>query len=432
MPLSVVSPLTRQVANAIAEACADRKVQPSHLRWGELKRWLKESKGFEATELRQVEAHVASVGGFTNLRNAFFIASATPQNIEAAEMKLEAKLGRASVNALVSDEVFLRRWEEATRAVLSKNAHYKPFGYAIKPSKEKTLRVDTVALSDLHFGSRLDPRELKVRYDFTEESRRLASVLDRVVRFKLDYRDVTELVIWLGGDLICGKIHDKQNSRAISEQLCDAMWLLTQFVEAAAGHYKHVHVYCTSGNHDREEGRHEKPAHDAKWDSRATGVYFAIKLAVRHFKNVEVHIPRTPYNEYAPFNRRIYATHGDTNFQTGNVAKGVDIDRLVKQMNTINLAEMQSRHAPYEAFLAGHIHQGVHVPLPVAELVTNPALLPADGYSQSIGYLNSKTGSVLFESTQDHVVGDLRFLFVDNSVHDDAALDRLIQPFCDF
>jgi hypothetical protein len=427
-----ISPFTRDIANGIAECCAAKQVPPQDLRWGDFKKWLKETKGLDSAELRQVEVHVSSVGGYTTLRNAFFVAAATAGAVEKVQMQSVAKLARANVSALANDEVFLARFREVMEGLLREFKQYAPFGFAVKPAKEKTQRVVTLALSDLHFGSKLDPRELPYRYDFEEEARALSSVMVRLCEFKQDHRAESELVIWLGGDLIRGKIHDRQAGRAIAEQGADAMWLLTQAIRMAAGYWKRVTVKCSTGNHDREEARNPGRAFEETWDSRATLIYFGVKLAVADLRNVTVEIPRTPFVQYEPFGHRIYATHGDTNLETGNPAKAINISRLDQQMKTINLAEVQAGNKPFEAFLVGHIHQGIHLPLPVAHLVANPALIPADGYARGVGYPVSRSGQVLFETTPDHVIGDLRFLDVTPETLKDKALDKVLRPFHDF
>jgi hypothetical protein len=430
--VAAISPLTRQLANAIGDCCAAQKVQPYDLRQGDFVRWLKDERKLGRDDLRKIQAHFSRVGGFVQLRNAFFVGSPTPGLLEKVEMEGIAKLGRANVTALAHDEIFLSRLQEVMSATLKQAGRLPPFGFSVKPSREKTARVVTQALSDLHFGSRLDPRELPFRYDFEEEARAMASVLVRLCQFKLDYRAETDLIIWLGGDLTRGKIHDRQAGRAGAEQACDAMWLLTQFIRVAAGNFKKVTVYCSTGNHDRDEARSHGTAFEEKWDSRGTTIYYGIKLAVQHLPNVQVFIPRTPYCEWEVFGRRVYATHGDTNLNPGNPSRTVDVGNIYRQMTNINLAEFQAGRKQYEAFMCGHVHQGMHLPLPSGELVINPALIPIDGYTRGIGIANTKFGQVMFESTPEHVVGDLRFTFVDGEVFKDKSLDRVIAPFKDF
>jgi hypothetical protein len=432
---SAISPLTRQLANAIGECCGEKKVQPYDLQPAEFFRWLKEEKSLSAEELRKVREHLSRVGGYQQLRNAFFVGASTPSAVEKVEMQGIAKLGKANVTALAHDEIFIARFREVMEAVVKNSGKLlTPYGYSTKPVREKTERAVVLALSDLHFGSKLDAREFgdDYKYDFPEEARSLASVILRTCEFKRDHRDETELVIWLGGDLIRGKLHDKQLGRMLAEQSADAMWLLSQAIRVAAGNFKKVRVFCSSGNHDRDQDRHQGYAQEEKVDSRGTVIYYGIKLAVAHLPNVTVTIPRTPYAEIDVLGHRIYATHGDTNFRVGNPAKVIDIKSMDQQAQSINLKEYTDGRAPYKVFMTGHVHQGLHIPLPTADLVINPTLLPTEGFAKSIGYLQQRPGQVMFEVTRRFPVGDLRFFFVDTDTLKDAALEKIVARFGDF
>lgn len=429
------SPLTQQIANAIGECCGARKVQPVDLTHGDFVRWLREEKDLSPEELRKVRLHMQRVGGFQTIRDNFFVGAPSAALVEREEMRGIAKLSKANMLALAHDELFLARLSEIMEKVSKELVKQKvpTIGGPTKKERAKTARIVTLMLSDLHFGSKLDPRELPFRYDFEEEARALASVIVRLCEFKVDYREESELIIWIGGDLARGKIHDKQGGRPAAEQFADAQWLLLQAIRIAAKHWKKVTVYCSTGNHDRDESRHHDRAMDEKWDSRATMVYVGLKNALSCCApNVTVHIPRTAYCEWEVFGHPVYKTHGDTNFEVGNPSKSINIEKLEKQMKTINLARVARRLKPYRVFGAGHVHQGAHIPLPTADLIVNPALIPIDGYAESVGYALSRPGQTLYESTEHHAVGDLRFLDVRPETLKDKSLDKVILPFKDF
>ncbi len=437
MPSSstAISPLTRQIADAIGEACGARKIQPVDLTYGDFVRYLKDDRELSDTELRKVRLHLQRVGGFQNLRNSFFVGSPSKALVEREEMKGIAKLARENTLALVHDELFLTRLSEIMEKVSTTLAKQKVPTLNSKPKvvRAKTARVVTLMLSDLHFGSKLDPRELPFKYDFEEEGRALASVIVRLCEFKVDYREESELILWIGGDIARGKIHDKQGGRAAAEQFADAQWLLLQAIRIAAKHWKKVTVYCSTGNHDRDESRHQERVSDEKFDSRATMVYVGLKNALSCCTpNVVVHIPRTAYCEWKVFGHPVYKTHGDTHLEVGNPSKNINIERIHSQMKTINLARVARGLKPYKVFGVGHVHQGMHLPLPTADLVVNPALIPVDGYAESVGYALSRPGQTLYESTEHHPVGDLRFLDVRPETLKDKSLDKVILPFRDF
>jgi hypothetical protein len=356
------------------------------------------------------------------------------KTIEAAELKSIAKLGRESNVVRSNQELFLATFQKRMGEVLAKHAHYKPFGYSFKQHGKtppgETGRVLNLALSDLHFGTWLDPREVPYRYGYVEEARRLASVIKRTCEFKRDYRDETDLVVWLGGDLIAGLIHDIPAHLALAEQVADAMWLLRQALIILAGEFRKVTVYCSSGNHDRNVTRHRERASSQKWDSYSTHIYFGLKLALAHLPNVTVNIPRTAYIEHHPFpHQRVYLTHGDTNLNPGNPGKSINVSSLETQMLRINDGETSRDLKPFGLFVVGHVHIGSLTHVATGDLITNGCLIPPDPYAISVGYTSTKNGQYLWESTKTRLVGDSRFLEVDRNTDKDADLDKLITPW---
>lgn len=433
-PETAISTDTQRLVGLMSQCCIDLKRQPTDLRYGDFKRWLKKNWGLNQPDMREVEVYVASVGGFVTIRNAFFASAPSIRSVEKAELKGIAKLGRVATATLADQELFLKKLETRMSKILADHAHYKPFGYAFKqhgktPAGE-TGRVLNLALSDLHFGTSLDPREVPYRYGFVEEARRLASVIKRACEFKRDYRDETDLVVWLGGDIIAGLIHDQVAPLALAEQVGDAVWLLRQAIIILAGEFRKVTIYCSSGNHDRNVARHIQRATSGKYDSFATHIYIALKAATKHLHNVKIHIPRTPHIEYSPFpHQRVYNTHGDTGLNAGNPGKNIDIGNMERQMLRINNGEVQRGERPFGLFVVGHVHIGTLTYLSCGDLITNGCLIPPDPYSISLTYTATKNGQQMWETTPARLVGDSRFLEVNEATDLDASLDQLIVPW---
>lgn len=433
-PSTSISDTTQKLVGLMSQCCVDLKLQPTDLRYGDFKRWLKLTWKLDKDDMHEVEVYVASVGGFVTIRNAFFASAPSIRSMEKVELKSIATIGRVATATLANQDLFLAKLEERMASMLSKYAHYKPFGYAFKQHGKtppgETGRVLNLALSDLHFGTSLDPREVPYQYGFVEESRRLASVIKRTCEFKRDYRDETDLVVWLGGDLIAGLIHDTTAVLSLAEQVGDAVWLLRQALIILAGEFRKVTVYCSSGNHDRNVTRHEQRATTGKYDSFATHIYIALKAATLHLPNIEVRIPRTAHIEYSPFQgQRVYATHGDTGLNPGNPGKSINISSLESQMLRINNGEVQRKTAPFGLFVVGHVHIGSLTHVSTGDLITNGCLIPPDPYSISLTYTATKNGQQMWETTKSRLVGDSRFLEVDSSIDKDSALDKLIVPW---
>jgi hypothetical protein len=423
------TPTTTAIAELMPQAAVVLKVATSELTYAQFKGWLKDEKEYDATGLRHLAASLSSAGGFVQVRNAYFPGVETEALLERTELRGTAREQRLATAVVADQALFLRAFEKRLTEVLAKNGKVRPFGYSVKKSKEREERVVNLLLSDLHFGSWLDPREVPYKYGYVEESRRLASVVKRTIEFKVDYRPVTKLKVWFGGDIIKGLIHDMQTGVSLAEQQADAMYLLDQALTVLAGSYPSVEVFCSSGNHDRNVARHHDRATAGKFDSYATTVYNAVKLSMRHLPNVTMHIPRTAWCEVTNFGRKLYLTHGDTNLNPGNPGNSIDVRKLENQMNRINAGEAENGRKPFEAFAVGHVHVGSQSQLGPGILLTNGALIPPDPYATSLNYIAVRSGQTLFESTPHRLVGDYRFLEVDKVTDRDASLDKVIAPW---
>jgi hypothetical protein len=425
--------LTSTLVAYIEDCCTAMDIAPADLQYGDFKRWLRQERDLDAAESRVLARHVTSVGGFSAIKNAHFMARSTAAVLEREEHKVAARVGRETISILAHHDLFERRTEELFTRMLKKHPPIRPFGYSFEKTKKvnkvETQRFLNLLLSDLHFGTWLDKREVPYAYGWKEESRRIASVIKRTCEFKRDYRDETELVVWLLGDLIKGYIHDISAGRCMAEQVADAVHILGQALTILAGEFKKVTVLCASGNHDRNVTRHVDRATAGKFDSFATHVYVALKAWVNHLPNITVDIPRTPHVEHSPFGHRIYGTHGDTCINPGNPGKSINIGSLVMQMATRNNDEVLRGQKPFGLYVVGHVHSGsLSHPAP-ADLITNGPLIPSDPFAVSIGHTQTKCGQYLWETTKSRIVGDSRFLEVDIDVDQDESLDKLIIPW---
>jgi hypothetical protein len=104
-----------------------------------------------------------------------------------------------------------------------------------------------------------------------------------------------------------------------------------------------------------------------------------------------------------------------------------------KQINEINSSEITRGKKGYKLFAVGHVHVGSITHLPNgAILMTNGCLLPPDYYAVSRGNFHTACGQWIWESVENHIVGDHRFLVVNENTDKDSSLDGIIVPFSGF
>lgn len=301
-------------------------------------------------------------------------------------------------------------------------------------NRGKIDRVLNVLLSDLHFGSDLDPNEFPHAYGTVEEARRLAAIFKQVADYKPQHRQHTRLIVHLGGDLICGNLdHDPRQGDYLARQCSRAMYLLSQGIRYISSHFSSVEVYCTPGNHGRNTKRHKERATDQKIDSFETVIHYGMKLALANIKNVKVNIPIPPYYTYEVFGNRGFVSHGDTMLKVGYPGNTINVANIEKFINKINSAQANSGLKPFKLFAIGHVHLGSIVHLPNGTVfMSNGCLIPPDGFALSNNNLETMCGQWIWESVDQHLVGDHRFVTVDVGDDKNPELDKIIKPFKTF
>lgn len=341
---------------------------------------------------------------------------------------LESLKNRRVSTAMAKEKVFLEDVEAVLNRVFAKPM-VTPVGYAKKKSQKTVRRLLNLALSDLHFHSMLDAREVPSPFGPQEEARRLAHVVAETADYKTQYRDHTELLVHVFGDIILGELHDPREGANLTAQFAAATYYLIQAGRYLSAAFPKVLIRCVPGNHGRRKKRHPDRATSEKWDSYENMIYFAVKMGLAPLANVEVQIPYTPYYTYEAFNKRGFVTHGDTVLDAGFPSDSINIRQLRNQINEINAGEA----AKCDLFMVGHVHTGALVQIPSGPVfVANGALIPPDPYGISRGHFHGKNGQQLFESVENHISGDHRFINVGTEQDQDSSLDAIIKPYVGF
>ena len=314
--------------------------------------------------------------------------------------------------------VFRRGWTQARpyRGKRSKNVE----------------RVVSIVISDTHFQSTIDPRENPQEYGPVEESRRLGKVAAQVADYKRHYRKDTRLSVKILGDIIQNQLHDAREGAPLAAQFAATLQYLTSLVLFWAHEYQTVDVHCASGNHGRNKWRHYDKAVQQKWDSIETMIYVSMKTALAQAgaSNVRVHIPLTPYTIEEIAGQKAFWTHGDSVLKPGYPGKDIKVADLHRQILRWNGA--RRINGPFKLFGVGHVHFGSITNMPGGVvMLTNGCLVPPDSFAISIGSPDVTCGQYMFESTPGHILGDQRFIDVDDA-DEEPAYNKIIKPFAGF
>lgn len=377
------------------------------------------------------EWEVRKRGGFNALRKLYFQEEKAESFIEGNKLissfrnKIERQYGK--------EEFIASEFTATVESIFEKYPvrYHKPVNLK-KSSSKKCSRTIVAHLSDTHYGANIDQKEMGGLNSFNWEvaARRTALFAEQIAQYKPQYREDTELVLCINGDIIAGVIHDQEwFVDLLAVQFSGTLNILVQMVGYLAQNFKSVRVECATGNHGRGMHKGNKGrSMTHKWDSYESMVYVALREATRAYKNVSVNTPITPYNIFDVQGHKFFLTHGDTVFNLGNPGKAVNVGGINEQINKLNASQL-SEGQSFSGVICGH----VHTPLTMftdsgCALIVNGCLSGLDPFAQAIGIFSSNPTQQLFEVTDPYAVGDIRFIQL-SSADARKELDLIIAPF---
>jgi predicted phosphodiesterase len=376
-----------------------------------------------------LEWELRKLGGFEAVKSLLYPAET---NIVAEAVTRNTRAYRANLNKKLGDQVFYaKQIQDTIREVLVKTPLklHAPLKQA-KATKNKAASRTLVAhLSDTHYGANIAGAEVSNLNEFSWEiaARRTALFMEQIANYKPQYRQDTDCVLMVNGDIIAGVIHDQEwFADLLATQFSGALSILSQGISYLGQHFKSVRVYCTTGNHGRAMHKSSKDrAMTHKWDSYETMLFIALKqvLEVKH-KNIQVEIPQAPYAILDTQGHKIFVTHGDTVINVGNPGKALNIGSISNQINKvcaglgkIDVVTVGHTHSPVIALLDNGVH-----------FVNNGCLSGLDGFANGIGIFDSHPTQILWEATKEHAVGDARMIQL-KSADKNVSLEKIIAPF---
>ena len=344
------------------------------------------------------------------------------RNMQTRNSKI-VKENRIVLDTELTRDTFLQTFED----LLKKSPIIYHPKTRLKKSKVKTERIVVGHISDTHVGAEIDPEELGGIncYSYIEEARRHAFYFKQLAEYKTQYRNETELVLFLNGDLMQGVIHDQEDAAEMTTQFARALNIYVQGITYVAQFYKSVRIICTTGNHGRFMHKSNKGrVVSKKWDGFHTMLNIGIRTALRQYKNINIEIPVTPYASVDILGHHFFVVHGDTVLSVGNVSKSINVSSIASQVNDINSALDRK----VQVLLVGHVHKATYQALDNGtDLLINGCLSGTDPFAQSIGILHNHPIQQMFECTRQHAVGDIRFVRLKDADKDEK-LDKIIKP----
>ncbi len=380
------------------------------------------SMGMFAQDLRDAAVQTSrngSMGQNMPAEHAEYIRQVAEQERRFGNRRWARSIALAEAHEQLSREAFVHVAEKYFKDKV------RPAGYAAIPSKASvSKRTVCLLLSDLHIGSELDSLDEPVSFTATQEARRLEFLLRQLIDFKPQYRDKSEALVILNGDLIEGQLmHDFRAGSPLVEQKV-VFWKYFQvFISTVAQHYPKVRVVCQPGNHGRDKVRHPGRATARRWDGHEWEMMYALQQMCSGLLNVEWQLDFRGVSIVDLYGQKLGVTHGDAEVKLSHPDAGAKNNS--REFDRINSTRLWG--CEFNAWVVGHFHTPrFHPGNP--RVLYNGALVPPNGYARASGYLE-RQGQWLFESVEGHVVGDLRFIEVGSTQDNDNCLGSIIKPF---
>lgn len=300
-----------------------------------------------------------------------------------------------------------------------------PTGYALRDHTRPIKRAVVALFSDLHLGADIGPVDNPIPYRAIEEARRLEFFTHQILNYKVQYRENSELVLLLNGDLIEGLLlHDLRDGIPLVEQKAVFWHYFRQILALCSQQFPKVRVICQPGNHGRDKIRHAGRATSSKWDGHEWEMMYALAQMCAGLRNVSFDNTRQAYSAVQLFDSWMLVSHGDTEIKLG------DPDTKFKE-NAAELDHINSKRIyghEFAVFAGGHFHKGRFQPHG-PDMIWNGALVPSNGHARASGYNKEPCGQWLWEAVEGHPVGDLRFIKVGPAQDRDEKLGSLVTPF---
>lgn len=295
------------------------------------------------------------------------------------------------------------------------------------PPRAPGRRMLVAHLSDSHFGLVVDPKEVPGNsFNWTIAARRMALYATQIASWKPDHRGETDLQVVINGDIIAGIIHlDDKGVALLTEQIHGTASILVGFFDYLRQFFGRIRVTCGPGNHDRMTKERQVAQ---RWDSHASQIYLALKMAFRGDAGIDFDIPRTGEGVFElPGGDALgMASHGDVKPTISNVGKSLNIKPMVDMIYRINASGEFDR--PVRVLLLGHWHVPFVMPTGIASIVVGGSVIGPDSFARYGCGVRGNDGTpmqVMFESTPGFPLGDIRFVHL-KPADDDEALDTVI------
>lgn len=251
--------------------------------------------------------------------------------------------------------------------------------------------------SDWHVEERVDPRTVNGENEYTpaiatQRAERLAMAATWRVEAERSAFDIRNGVLWLGGDLITGYIHEElQEGNFLSpvEAVLFAQQLAIRLIDRLLLlDFERLDILCDHGNHGRTTVKTRVGT--SAQNSYEWLLYQQIAMHYADTPTVTVHVNAGRVGYHEIYSTTLRHTHGDTIRSAGGV--GGIFPSLFKQI------ARWDTHTRADVTILGHFHTYQSLP----QVVTNGSLIGPSAYAQAFAYEQPQQAFFLIDAERGH------------------------------
>lgn len=275
--------------------------------------------------------------------------------LERAVVQSERKAQKASIKALTEELKVLQKKAQIVEEVINHDIVIRDIGRG----NENRRRATAVALlSDAHIEERVDSATVNGRNEYNpdiarERLTRFFQGLAWLVRHHRGSFDIEDVILWLGGDLITGYIHEELVESNYMSPTEAILWLQEELISGIVYLREelgcNLYIPCNYGNHGRTTTKRRVATGAKNSYERALYQFLAREVRAMGIEDVEFIIAEGDHVYMDVYGYTLRFHHGDNFSYSGGV--GGIAPPLLRGVSRLE----SFRRADYT--FIGHFHQ---------------------------------------------------------------------------
>lgn len=301
------------------------------------------------------------------------------EDYNTLKLKAQAQTNLRKYNELLKKHQELELRNEILLSIKDKPSNILKINPSLGASKNEAVAI--ALASDWHLEERVDPKTINDLNEFNPDIAKFRAInyfvnLLKIIKKERQDVIIDKLILWLGGDLITGYIHDEfieENYMSPTEAILFAQEIFYSGIDFLVNHgdFKEIIIPCSFGNHGRTNVK--KKVSSSYKNSYEWLMYHTLSQFFENEDRVKFKIVNSYFNYIDIYGKTLRFSHGDyINYHGGLGGIQASLNKHIYRANTQTHADLN---------LMGHFHQLTHG----SDFIVNGSLIGFNAYAQSIG-----------------------------------------------